>query len=122
MTTTTTTAKPVCYKCWGTGRVSGCSHVASGICFACDGTGKQRVSTGSLEGTGDGLSRTARFDDCHITYIGGMQFEVYSVATQAKVMVYSDGEAFATNSVPKHLHAKAEAWALRAVQTRMWDA
>lgn len=112
MTTTNTTAKPVCYKCWGTGFVPGCDHVASGICFACEGTGKQRVSTGSREGIGN-VAKIWKLANCIVTEMTG-RYEVASNATGAVVYVWADGYAVATDGV-KSNKKQAEAWASKLV-------
>lgn len=101
-----------CYKCNGTGTVSGCEHVMAGACFACHGTGKGRATTGSREGTGN-YAKTWKLANCIVTELPG-RYEVMSNATGAIVYVWADGYAAATNGV-KSDKKQAEAWASKLV-------
>jgi len=101
-----------CYKCNGTGTVSGCEHIMAGACFACHGTGEGRATTGSRESTRN-TAKSWKLASCVVTELPG-RYEVLSNATGAVVHVWADGYAAATDGV-KSNKRQAEAWASKLV-------
>jgi hypothetical protein len=102
-----------CPRCDGKKMIKAFGHISAGVCFLCGGAGEVEVKVEAFAAV-EPTNMVCAHESFTIT-VDGDRYTVTSKATGRCVYVFLDGEAVASDSIPRSKRAAAEDWAKKAV-------